>query len=287
MAKFPEIVCFKVTSRCNLNCKYCFSYSNNKDLSFSEIKKIIQYLYKNKVKAIIVTGGEPLLRKDIGKILKEIKKYNIKIHLDTNADLFFKYKKAINNYVDILRFSIDPSTETDYYRGRNNQNNVINALDYYKKQDIAKKQNNKIKLRVGTVITKENINNLKVLADTLKNYEINIWKISQFIPSGINGIKNKSLKILTKIFNRETKIIKKEYSKYFKIVTAIAYSRSKDHFFINSDGTIYTPENTYSRTKYKHIGNIFDKNILKKWIMGVNLNNYLNNNKKCNILIKK
>ena len=58
-----------LTDSCNLNCKYCYEkkFKTNRELSFDNIKKIIDNEIKSKSKESIITffGGEPLLKKVI------------------------------------------------------------------------------------------------------------------------------------------------------------------------------------------------------------------------------
>lgn len=73
MNKFPAIISFRITARCDNDCKYCFGPKNIKEMSFSKLKKMFKLLYEKGAKAILLTGGEPLIRKDFEKIIKELK----------------------------------------------------------------------------------------------------------------------------------------------------------------------------------------------------------------------
>lgn len=68
----PIRVWLEVTSRCNLSCRECFNENHQdfkEDLSLVEIKAILDDLYRSGVLQLTITGGEPLLRKDIWDIL--------------------------------------------------------------------------------------------------------------------------------------------------------------------------------------------------------------------------
>tara|TARA_B100000029_G_scaffold477052_1_gene521740 strand:+ start:501 stop:809 length:309 start_codon:yes stop_codon:yes gene_type:complete len=60
-----------VTDRCDLRCKYCMPLKNNfffkkeEFLSQSELRTISKVLFKLGIRKIRITGGEPLIRKDI------------------------------------------------------------------------------------------------------------------------------------------------------------------------------------------------------------------------------
>ena len=72
----------EVTSHCPLNCTYCHNreYTNrNDDMTTEEILKLIQGMKeKYPIKKILLTGGEPLVQKDICQIIKQITNWDIK-----------------------------------------------------------------------------------------------------------------------------------------------------------------------------------------------------------------
>ena len=77
-------ILWEITPRCNMKCKHCLFFNNNckdlkKELTTEEVFKIIDNVCKDtSVKAIWISGGEPLLRNDIVEICKYIKSKNIK-----------------------------------------------------------------------------------------------------------------------------------------------------------------------------------------------------------------
>ena len=65
---------FSVTDRCDLRCRYCMPkstvFSDKKDmLSLKNLKKLSSSLIKVGIKKIRITGGEPLVRKDLLKFI--------------------------------------------------------------------------------------------------------------------------------------------------------------------------------------------------------------------------
>lgn len=271
MSNFPEIVTFRITSRCNNNCKYCFAPKNIKEMGFSELKKLFYLFQKRGVKAVVLTGGEPLLRENISDIFKELKKCNIKIFLDTNGDLFFNYKDKIDKYVDVLGLPIDFPDSS--YRNKKNLNTIIKILNYYKNKNL-----NKPIIRIGTIVTKDNINKLISIGELLKNYPVDIWKIYEFTPQNINAIKNKlALAVSQKEFEEAVRI--KDKFLNLKLVISKRKDRSYAYFFINPDGIVFMPIDDLNICKEKIIGNIFDEDIIERWEKEVSQDNYLNNAK--------
>lgn len=81
--------CLLLTSICNLNCAYCFSKCSNRDISLSpdNFNDLILNLTENNIKYVVLSGGEPLLYKDIYKIIKKLSNEDFEISMCTNATL--------------------------------------------------------------------------------------------------------------------------------------------------------------------------------------------------------
>jgi len=239
-------------------------------MDLTELKRLFYLLHKKGVKAVLLGGGEPLLRDDFGKILKELKKLKIKVFLDTNGDLFFRYQKLISKYVEVIGLPIDfPNVS---YRNKNNLRAVLRALNHFKK--LKKRP----VIRIGTVVTKDNFKKLKEVGELLKDYPVDIWKIYQFTPQNYNALKNRSLlEISQKDFDKATKELKKIFSKNFRVVISKRKDRNRAYFFIDSDGTVFTPIDDLDTCRQVKIGDIFDKNTLVKWTKIYSPKNYTNN----------
>lgn len=78
---------FELTNKCNLRCKHCYNIdyltSDASELSFDEIKKIIDIAKSLGCNDIGLSGGEPFMHKDIMKIIDYVSEYPI--HILTNG----------------------------------------------------------------------------------------------------------------------------------------------------------------------------------------------------------
>ena len=73
------------TSGCNLRCSFCdttYAYDDGKEMSIDEISSQIS---KYPCKYICITGGEPLLQKEILNLIDFLIKRNYKICIETNG----------------------------------------------------------------------------------------------------------------------------------------------------------------------------------------------------------
>ncbi|HEX8989431.1 MAG TPA: heme d1 biosynthesis radical SAM protein NirJ [Rhodocyclaceae bacterium] len=85
------VVIWNLVRRCNLTCKHCYSISADKDfageLSTDEVYRVMDDLRAFKVPALILSGGEPLLRPDIFDIARRAKDMRFYTALSTNGTL--------------------------------------------------------------------------------------------------------------------------------------------------------------------------------------------------------
>ncbi|MCL6086809.1 MAG: GTP 3',8-cyclase MoaA [Actinobacteria bacterium] len=118
-----------ITDRCNLRCIYCMPekgiqlIDRKEILTFEEIIKIVQILTELGIKKIRITGGEPLVRDDFLKLIKEIKKIKgiEDISLTTNGILLSKYLSELYELsvkrINISLDSLDPVKYREITRG--------------------------------------------------------------------------------------------------------------------------------------------------------------------------
>jgi GTP 3',8-cyclase len=69
-----------VTDRCDLRCRYCMSAAmtflpSKELLSFDELDRVARCFIASGVDKIRVTGGEPLVRKDIMRLFRGLARY--------------------------------------------------------------------------------------------------------------------------------------------------------------------------------------------------------------------
>ena len=107
-----------ITNRCNENCIYCHHdgmVSSKDEMTPDEIYRICKIAKKLGVKKIRLSGGDPLVRKDIVEIVEKIGSLNFKdISLTSNGVLLEKYAKDLKeaglNRVNISLDSLNRDT---------------------------------------------------------------------------------------------------------------------------------------------------------------------------------
>ncbi|MDX9812398.1 MAG: radical SAM protein [Bacteroidales bacterium] len=139
-AVLPRLLMIDPTSACNLKCKGCWAadYSKNSNLSYEKLDELLTDARKLGVIEILMTGGEPLMRKD--DILKLCRKHNrLTFGIFTNGtlidDAFAAEMERLGNlnvYLSIEGYRED----TDMRRGRGTYDKVIAAMDILRKYDL-------------------------------------------------------------------------------------------------------------------------------------------------------
>ena len=135
-----------VTDRCNFRCKYCmpreiygrdFEFLRREELmSFEEIARLAQVFAQLGVEKIRLTGGEPLIRRDIESLVEMLS--HVKgirdLTMTTNGSLLTREKaRALKDAgLDRISISLD-SLDDDVFRAMNDVNfpvgKVLDAID--------------------------------------------------------------------------------------------------------------------------------------------------------------
>lgn len=114
---YPEhVACILFTKGCNFRCPFCHNavlVENKTEETYSE-EEILSFLNKRKgvLDGVDITGGEPLMHKDIGDFLKKVKALGYDIKIDTNGCYPERLKKLVGEgLVDYVAMDIKNTPE--------------------------------------------------------------------------------------------------------------------------------------------------------------------------------
>ncbi|MBM7649059.1 cyclic pyranopterin phosphate synthase [Bacillus ectoiniformans] len=151
-----------VTDRCNFRCNYCmpkeifgadYPFLNRKEiLSFEEITRLARIFSSFGVEKIRLTGGEPLLRKDLPQLVEQLAlisgiKY---ITLTTNGVYLSKYAQKLKS-AGICRVNVSlDSLDDEVFKGINNMGVGVDSV----LKGIFAAQNAGLEVKVNMVVKK-------------------------------------------------------------------------------------------------------------------------------------
>ncbi|MCX5667257.1 MAG: radical SAM protein [Candidatus Omnitrophica bacterium] len=133
----PLVVGWAITNRCNRRCAYCSLWEKDEDeLSTAQVFSIIDTLSSLGNMMISFTGGEPLVREDMGSIISYAHDKGIKVKLNSNGALVKKRIIGLKG-LDLLTLSLDgPEVEHDAIRGKGSYREVMEAASIARENDI-------------------------------------------------------------------------------------------------------------------------------------------------------
>ncbi len=94
-----ELAVFIRFANCNLRCSYCDTRYSFENPEFKEetIDEIINWVNNQNVKNVTLTGGEPLIQKDIKELIIKLSNLGYRIEIETNGSIDIKDFSNIKN----------------------------------------------------------------------------------------------------------------------------------------------------------------------------------------------
>ena len=159
----PIIVGWAITNRCNLNCRYCsWPKKPTKEIDTEQAIKLVDQMIDAGTRHLVFSGGEPLLRDDLERIVDRCIEKGITLSLNSNGLLVPKNIELIKK-LSTLQLSIDgPEEIHDKHRGRG----AFSALE--KATEVAKRH--RVKISFNSTLTKHNVGHVKWLVDYAKTH---------------------------------------------------------------------------------------------------------------------
>lgn len=179
--RMPNSACWNITQMCNDNCLFCYRDQTSQDLGVKDRKRVIDRIALSGIKKLTFAGGEPLLIPEIRALIEYAKNKGLIVSLTTNAILLDgEVCDFCFNNLDWLTLSLDGATEEIQSKMTRNSNHfkrvhevLENALQY---------ENRRSKIKINTVVSRINVDSLFEIADLIKKYPVDRWKLFQFVP---------------------------------------------------------------------------------------------------------
>ena len=199
LQKKPFFCNYWVTYKCNSKCEFCNFWNDDKiknipDARYEDVKQNLDDLKKIGLKFIDFTGGEPLLNKDLPKILSYAKKLGFFVKLSTNGFLYPEKAESLRGLTSRIYFSFDTTSSDEYnkIRGIDGYNKIIKSIKIAKdfEQDIC----------LLYTVTNENIKNISNIVNFGKENKITVYIHPCFSYFDNKPLDAKNIDIIVKYF---------------------------------------------------------------------------------------
>lgn len=189
--KHPQLrhLFLEVTSRCNARCEHCGSRCDGneqgEEISQELLKKTLKEVaecYNPKKVFLNVTGGEPLMRKDLFEILEYAVSLGFSWGMTSNGMLINEsmVKKLEKAKMETVSISIDglAKNHEQLRKVPNCYDKILKGIDMMLKSPVIKI------VQVTTVANKRNIHELEDLYQLLLSHGVKYWRVVNCDPIG-------------------------------------------------------------------------------------------------------
>ena len=187
---------WECTLRCNLNCLHCGSdctkQSGQKEMPVQDFAKVLDDIKQNinpQKLTVCITGGEPLLRKDLEEAGQEVIKRGFTWGIVTNGLAFSekRFYSLLKAGMSSLTFSLDGFKKEHSYLRQNDFSfyAVVNGIKII--NDFQKLNPGYFVYDIVTCVHRGNLGILREFRDFLIEIDVKAWRIFSIFPEGRAG----------------------------------------------------------------------------------------------------
>ncbi len=180
-----RMIAWEITRQCNLSCSHCRASAERGpypgELTTSECLRLLDDIASFSTPVIILTGGEPLLRKDIFQIARYGSEKGLRLVMAVNGTLIDDTvaRKMQDSGIQRISVSIDGATAESHDRFRQVPGAFEGALRGIK---LAKKVG--LEFQINTTITRQNRHELPAILDLAIDLGAAAHHIFLLVPTG-------------------------------------------------------------------------------------------------------
>jgi len=159
----PVAMTIALTYRCNLRCRYCQIWKEaGAEMSTGQVISAMDELSDAGMARLGFTGGEPLLREDIGTLVTHAKDRGLFTSIFTNGALVDGHLETLSK-LDVVLMSLDGPREVhDAMRGEGAWDKAMHALSVLSDAGV--------KVWTNTVVTNRNVDVVDWVLDTAERH---------------------------------------------------------------------------------------------------------------------
>ncbi|MCL5023029.1 MAG: radical SAM protein [Nitrospirae bacterium] len=182
----PKWIAWEITRRCNLRCVHCRSSSEaevkgHPDFSTEKAFDILRNIADYAQPVVVLSGGEPLIRKDVFEIAKYGTEKGLRMCLATNGTLVTgeicgRIKESGIRIVSLSLDGSDESVHDDFRNQKGAFSGTLEAARLFKKHGI--------EFIVNSSFTKRNQEEIPKVYRLAKELGATAWYMFMIVPTG-------------------------------------------------------------------------------------------------------
>jgi MoaA/NifB/PqqE/SkfB family radical SAM enzyme len=163
----PASIDVNLTAVCNLDCSFCWGpdHSIPDGLTTADWTNVLSYFADRGTMAVVFTGGEPLVRKDLARLLRHGSGLDMRITLSTNALLLARCAADVLPHIHEIGIPIDGSSAESNARMRSGSRRAFAcAIEALR---LVRAHNPNIEITVRTVVSRINAHDIAAIGKLL------------------------------------------------------------------------------------------------------------------------
>jgi radical SAM protein with 4Fe4S-binding SPASM domain len=181
----PLVLSWNVTRKCNLKCSHCYINARPRDytdeLTTEEGKRLINQICEVSHPLLILSGGEPLLRRDIYELIEYGTQKGLRMGLGSNGALIDDSvaKKLKQSGIKTVSISIDshvPEHHDDFRGVKGSWQKAVNAIRALRENGLL--------VQVNTTLTQQNYDEIDDIMSLAEKLGVENFHLFFLVPTG-------------------------------------------------------------------------------------------------------
>lgn len=263
----------QASNRCPCCCPGCYNhFADAEDIPTEQIVQFAaNYIRRFGTKKVTISGGDPLMRKDIIRLLDDLMSLGVAVSVDTVG-----LSIVHNRLTDVLRRAIAVGLPLDGMTDKT-LNTFRPGLQISKLLQVIRiASENGLRICINTVVHAQNMHEMSLIAQFVNKTEgVKKWQLFQYMPIGPRGSENAAQYMIS---NQAFQTVCEQiYQLPIRADVCIeckslSYRRNK-YLLLGADGTVWHPKQAFGDTWETNneqnsqrvvIGHINDERILDK-----------------------
>lgn len=234
----PRVVDYMITGVCNLACPFCFGPDPNDPSALTELelRALLRFLCSQGVAGINIAGGEPTMSPLLAPAFRYAKSLGLWTALQTNGTRMAVVRECLP-FLDWLALPLDSLESSTSEILRTSRNHSKTTLRAFRRPEIVAARKNGLRVKIGTVVTRQNIDQLDSLAEAVEELRPDVWKIHQLRPRGAGRENRDYLDVPDADFAAATAKVRGEH-RNLTIAPSMAETSPRSYLIVNPDSTL-------------------------------------------------